>query len=115
MQINSTSSNPPQPSVALAVENQVRVAEQRERIRVQQEAQEAQQAQQTNQQQAGPVERFDVGEQALALVAQAQLNASQAELQGALLSSPTNSPSNQANKPAAYDSPSQQNQSAIAA
>ena len=156
MQINSASPYTPQATSALSVDNQNQVAEQRDRFRVQPVQQNTEQvqtltqvdsqkdnqksSQQTQQQNEQPkqVERFDVDEEALALVEQAQLNnqqafasqssASQSSVnQGSAPSQSFQSPSVQGSNPesystsnsnkqsASYDSPSQQNQTAVAA
>jgi len=140
MQVNSTSSYTPQSSGALSVDNQNQVAEQRDRFRVQpplqstekteqsQNKNHKQSVQQTQEQskQAQQVERFDIDEQALALVEQAQFENQQAQLDQSSLpttSSGNNSFSQQGNSQNAtqnssqanYDSPSKQNKTAVAA
>ena len=121
MQINNASSYTPQASGSLAVDNQNQVAQQRDRLRVQQETQQAQQsAQQTKEQEQKPnqVNRFDVDEKSLALVEQAQQRTAETGQASSQLSSQTNDQSkqfNKSNKQTAYDHPSQQNKSAIAA
>ncbi|TWX54549.1 hypothetical protein [Colwellia hornerae] len=133
MQINSTNSYTPQSSGSFPVDNQNQVAEQRDRFRVQQTQQSTEQTEKTNkdsaqqtQQQASQVARFDIDEQALALVEQAQFENQQAQLNPSSSETVTasnvsfSSQSNQqtANKSgsqANYDSPSKQNQTAIAA
>jgi hypothetical protein len=135
MQINNASSYTPQSSGTLSVDNKNQVAEQRDRFRVQQAQQgtqkSAEQTQQQNQQ-ARQVERFDVDEQALALVEQAQaeldsqqaLNSQRSESSqdtlplsvqsNNLTGSASNSTNKQDNRQASYDTPSQQNQTAVA-
>jgi len=136
MQVNSTSSYTPQSTGALSVDNQNQVAEQRDRFRVQPSVQStditeqgnSQRAQQSQEQskQAQQVERFDIDEQALALVEQAQFENQQAQLNQSSLpstSSANNSFSQQGNNQttgqsrsqANYDSPSKQNKTAVAA
>ena len=134
MQINSTSSYTPQSSASLSVDNQNQVAEQRDRFRVQQIEQSTGQAEKTNKdstqqeqdQQASQVARFDIDEQALALVEQAQFENQQAQLNSSAsqtvsasnisFSGQTNQQvGNKNNSQASYDSPSKQNQTAIAA
>lgn len=139
MQVNSASSFTPQSSGSLSVDNQNQVAEQRDRFRVQQAQQNteqtqqsnkdsAQQAQQQNQQteRVEQAERFDVDEQALALVEQAQFENQQAQLNQNAQQTPTATNSvlaeqnsqqgnNQNTRQASYDSPSKQNQTAISA
>ncbi|AOW78186.1 hypothetical protein A3Q34_15845 [Colwellia sp. PAMC 20917] len=134
MQINSTSSFTPQSSASLSVDNQNQVAEQRDRFRVQQIEQNTEQAEKTNKdstqqaqdQQASQVARFDIDEQALALVEQAQFENQQAQLNPSAsqtvsasnisFSGQTNQQvGNKNNSQASYDSPSKQNQTAIAA
>jgi len=129
MQINSASSYTPQSSGSLSVDNQNQVAEQRDRLRVQQSTdpveqsnkQSAQQAQEQNKQ-ASQVQRFDVDEKALALVEQAQFSGAQAQTSSNVLQKPQDGSSafsqqgnGQASSKASYDSPSKQNQTAIAA
>lgn len=129
MQINSASSYTPQSSGSLSVDNQNQVAEQRDRLRVQQSTepveqsnkQSAQQAQEQNKQ-ASQVQRFDVDEKTLALVEQAQLSGAQEQTSSNALQKPaegSNAFSQQGNSQtrskASYDSPSKQNQTAIAA
>ena len=90
MQINSASSYTPQSSGSLSVDNPNQVAEQRERFRVQETQQSTEQVEKSNKQsaqqtqeqskQAAQVERFDIDEQALALVEQAQFENQQAQL-----------------------------------
>jgi hypothetical protein len=108
MQINSATSFTPQSSGNVPVENKNQVAEQRDRLRVQQ-------TQQSNEQETNSaVQRFDVDEKTLALVEQAQQNStlsSQTNGRANQSYNQTNQPSNQA----AYDNPSQQNKSAVAA
>jgi hypothetical protein len=136
MQINSATSYTPQSSGSLSVDNPNQVAEQRERFRVQETQQSTEQVEKSNKQsaqqtqeqskQAAQVERFDIDEQALALVEQAQFENQQAQLNPS--SSRTSLQSNNAfssqSNPqnadknvsqASYDSPSKQNQTAIAA
>ncbi|MBA6233020.1 MULTISPECIES: hypothetical protein [unclassified Colwellia] len=136
MQINSASSYTPQSSGSLSVDNPNQVAEQRDRFRVQETQQSTQQVEKSNKQsaqqtqeqskQAAQVERFDIDEQALALVEQAQFENQQAQLNQS--SSRTSLQSNNAfsgqsnpqsadknGSQASYDSPSKQNQTAIAA
>jgi len=141
MQISSASSYTPQSSGSLAADNQNQVAEQRDRFRVQQAQQSiepTQQSTQKNAQQAQKqilqqskqpeqVERFDVDEQALALVEQAQLDSQKTFSQSpdasqnvpslpAQSNNEQNNPtSKQSNNQSSYDSPSQQNQTAVAA
>jgi len=136
MQVNSTSSYTPQSTGALSVDNQNQVAEQRDRFRVQPSVQStekteqgnSQRAQQTQEQskQVQQAERFDIDEQALALVEQAQFENQQAQLNQSSLpstSSGNNSFSQQGNNQttgqsrsqANYDSPSKQNKTAVAA
>ncbi len=121
MQINSASSYTPQANGSLAVDNQNQVAQQRDRLRVQQETQQAQQsAQQAKEQElkSNQVNRFDVDEKSLALVEEAQQRTAEAGQSNSQLSSQTNNQSKQSSKSntqTAYDSPSQQNKSAIAA
>ncbi|MFT6900421.1 MAG: hypothetical protein ACJAXS_000583 [Colwellia sp.] len=132
MQINSASSYTPKSSGSLSVDNPNQVAEQRDRFHVQEtqqvEKSNKQSAQQTQEQnkQAAQVERFDIDEQALALVEQAQFENQQAQLnqsssrtflQNNNAFSGQNNPQS-ANKnvsQASYDSPSKQNQTAISA
>jgi hypothetical protein len=136
MQINSTSSFTPQSSASLSVDNQNQVAEQRDRFRVQQTQQSTEQTEKINKdstqqtqdqdQQASQVARFDIDEQALALVEQAQFENQQAQLNSSAsqtvstsnisFSGQTNQQvGNKNNSQASYDSPSKQNQTAIAA
>ena len=136
MQVNSASSYTPQSSGSLPIDNKNQVAEQRDRFRVQQEQQtqqsNKQSAQQTQDQnkQAAQVERFDIDEQALALVEQAQFENQQAQLnQSSLQTAPPSNnavsaqgsssfsgqSTNQNSNQASFDRPSKQNQTAIAA
>jgi hypothetical protein len=140
MQVNSASSFTPQSSGSLSVDNKNQVAEQRDRFRVQQAQQSTEQTEQSNKQsaqqtqdqnkQTAQVDRFDIDEQALALVEQAQFENQQAELNqsSSRTSTPTNNSiseqgsrsfsqqgTNQSSNQSSYDSPSKQNQTAIAA
>jgi hypothetical protein len=135
MQINSTSSYTPQSSGSLSVDNQNQVAEQRDRFRVQQTPQSTEQVEQSNKQsaqqtqdqskQSGQVERFDIDDQALALVEQAQFENQRAQNNQSTFQAPssTNTLTESSNTQstfqnssrAGYDSPSKQNQTAIAA
>ncbi len=120
MQINSASSYTPQAKGSLAVDNQNQVAQQRDRLRVQQETQQAQQSAQQakdQEQKSSQVNRFDVDEKSLALVEKNQQKSAE-EQSSSQLSSQTNNQSKQSSKSTTqtdYDSPSQQNKSAIAA
>jgi hypothetical protein len=117
MQINSANSYTPQASGSLAVDNQNQVAQQRDRFRVQQETQQAQQTK-DQEQKSSQVNRFDVDEKSLALVEESQQRAAESERPSSQLSSQTNDKPeqlNKSNKQTAYDNPSQQNKSAIAA
>lgn len=98
MQINSSSSVTPQST--LRVDNSAQVNDLRDRLAVQQEQQKSQ----NENQQKVSQERFDVDEQAIALVEQ-QLSASQSTYQ--------NNRQGQSNT--AYDEPSQSNQTAVSA
>ncbi len=98
MQINSSSSVTPQS--ASRVDNSAQVNDLRDRLAVQQEQKKSQGEKQEKVSQ----ERFDVDEQAIALVEQ-QLSASQS----------TNENNPQGQSSTGYDEPSQSNQTAVSA
>jgi len=127
MQVNSASSYTPQSSGSLSVDSQNQVAQQRDRLRVQQSTEQVEQSNKQSTQQAqnqnkqsSQVERFDVDAKALALVEQALFSSEQAQISSNSLQIPSqgnNSFSqqgnNQTSSKASYDSPSKQNQTAI--
>ena len=100
MQVTSNTSYTPQVNPALNVDTQVRVNQQGEQLLVREQGERTQQQRQNDQNQT----RFDVDQQALALVEQEQER----------LSSQANNNASFATS-AQYDQPSQRNQTAVAA
>jgi hypothetical protein len=122
MQINSASSYTPQTSSSLPVDSQNQVVEQRDRLRVQQSTEQVEQSNKLNTQQtqeknkqSSQVERFDVDAKALALVEQAQTSSNSLQTPSQGSNAFSQQSNNQSSSKASYDSPSKQNQTAIAA
>ncbi len=107
MQINHANSFTPQTAPTLGVDNNVRVNEQRDRLVVERDLKKNEKSNQQSQSQAQQQTRFDVDEQSIALVEQAQQNKTFAQSKDfSANSSSTNT---------GYDQPSQANQTAVSA